>query len=99
MPFAIQARFQELKQLFFLLHRQCIRSRFDFSQCAHNGRKLALARPLNEENARAIGKVFAEGAEHTGSWESMNQRGDDVFDDAFRQGTLVCAGVVFRNTA
>jgi hypothetical protein len=40
--FAIHARFQELKQLFFLLQRQCIRSRFNFSQCAHNGQKLPL---------------------------------------------------------
>ena len=40
--FAVYARLQELEQPFFLLQRQCICSRFDFSQGAHNVRKLAL---------------------------------------------------------
>ena len=38
LPFAIHARFQELKQPFFLFQRQCIRSCFDFSERAHDGR-------------------------------------------------------------
>jgi hypothetical protein len=38
LPFAIHARFEELKQPFFLFQRQCIRSCFDFSECAHDGR-------------------------------------------------------------
>ena len=40
--FAVYARLQELEQPFFLLQGQCICSRFDFSQGAHNVRKLAL---------------------------------------------------------
>ena len=40
--FAVYAPFQELEQLFFLFQRQRIGSRFDFTQGAHNVRKLAL---------------------------------------------------------
>ena len=51
LPFAIHARFQELKQPFFLFQRQCIRSCFDFSQRAHDGR-LPLRGGACEEKVR-----------------------------------------------
>ncbi len=43
-----------MKEFLFLLERQCISSRLDFSQCAHNDAKLALLVHANENNPAKI---------------------------------------------